>query len=175
MHCCIGTHDVFLFPPAVLCLLIAPDRTDRMCSRDVQMRTCLGTCPWMQTDAFVDVFSDTYAAEHFCTFERALADASVNADTSTNASESFYSASTTDANNTCVKLQTLASQYVSYCWCHWISILCRCLRTQTVFLADAKMFESAHLSSAVAGINHNSCHCGTVEIMAVIAAKEYRM
>ena len=54
----------------------------------------------MQTDAFVDVFSDTYAAAHFCTFERALADASVNADTSTNASESFYSASTTDANNT---------------------------------------------------------------------------
>ena len=59
-----------------------------------------GNVSMKQTDAFVDVFSDTYTAAHFCTFERALADASVNADTSTNVSESFYSASTADANNT---------------------------------------------------------------------------
>jgi len=36
----------------------------------------------------------------------------------------------------------------------------RRLQTRTAFLAKAKMFVSAHLSPAVAGINHDGSHHG---------------
>jgi len=56
----------------------------------------------------------------------------------------------------CVMLRTLVSRYVSNCRrCGWIPILCRRLWMRTVFLTVAKMFASAHLSSAAAGINHD--------------------
>jgi len=36
--------------------------------------------------------------------------------------------------------------------------VCGCPQTQAVFLVEAKMFASAHLSSAVAGINRDDRH-----------------
>ena len=58
----------------------------------------------------------------------------------------------------CVKLWTLVSGYVSNCRCRrWIPIFCRCLWTRMLFLAEAKIFASTHLSSAAAGISRDGC------------------
>jgi len=83
-----------------------------------------------------------------------------HADTSVNAPASLYSASAADTNAT---LRYVADTCKSLCLylptpsmvrLGQIPILCRCLCT--VFLAKTKMFASAHLSSAVVGINGDS-------------------
>ena len=76
---------------------------------------------------------------------------------SVNASASLYSASAADANAPCVKLRTLVSLQLP------MPQMARLdtdpLQTRTVFLAEAKMFASAHLSPAAAGINRDGHHC----------------
>jgi len=57
---------------------------------------------------------------------------------------------------------TVSTNNVSKCWStnsyDCMPILCRRVQTWRVFLAKAKMFVSAHLSSAVVGINRDGRH-----------------
>jgi len=132
----------------------------RQCNRDAWTRTF----PWTHTDAF----TGKSVSVNCCAYVRTLADVSVNVDTSANATSTCWclhlQAHTQRLQRTqtlpWVKLQTLVSRYVSNCQSRWwwdsTPILCR--RLWIVFLTKEKMFASAHLSSAVAGINRDSCH-----------------
>ena len=113
-------------------------------SRDVRTRTFPWMRPWMYTDAFAD--ASAHCWPYLCAFRVPFVDV--------NTTLHF-------------KLRTLVSRYVSNCQrCRrqdCIPILCRCLRT--VFLAEAKMFASAHLASAVVGINRNGCHREPISLL----------
>ena len=112
-----------------------------------------------------------------CTYVRAFVDASVNADASTNMPTRPWTRlqALLLSINGCVKLRILVSHYVSNCrHCWWwdkIPILYRLLCAQPIFLADAKMFVSIHVSSAersvatatASGLQCSGCslYCGS--------------
>ena len=103
------------------------------------------------TDTFADAFLHTFFTSAHCyvyvrTHPRTHADLS----------QAYTQRQTRKLR--CVKLWTLVSGYVSNCRCRrWIPIFCRCLWTLMLFLAEAKIFASTHLSSAAAGISRDGC------------------
>jgi len=73
----------------------------------------------------------------------------------------------------CVKLWTDVSRLLAAPTVKLDTDPCSCLRTRTVFLAKAKMFASAYLSTAVAGINHDGGHHGrAVQLMKDFISRE---
>ena len=107
--------------------------------------------PRTHTDTFADAFPHTFFTSAHCyvyvrTHPRTHADSS----------QAYTQRQTRKLR--CVKLWTLVSGYVSNCRCRrWIPIFCRCLWTRMLFLAEAKIFASTHLSSAAAGISRDGC------------------